>query len=530
MAKIFSISSYNPFRFVQQVTRAAKYNTDPFSQRTDELCYKLKRQWTDTSVKIQFLSEYDDVLFNFYDAYGYFYKSIPINEVPLLLIDQPFKGYEAEVDFSEFDEGSYFCQLEYINEDSNAVVWQSAPIEVAETWPETLLFEYRNSVNKNNAIFDTGIEFNIRVEAQIVDFEPSFEYEGYVDQEYDATQLSSVTYDAFTLLVGDARGLPDYLLKILNDVVNVDTLRIDGTYYQKKVDGAKWELTRSENYPDAFAKIDILETENTLEYSLITGDITPATTIENIQRLNSFYAKSANFSIANTFRLYSFLDCILLFRNSGSDFTLNIGVTPSGSEIGSFLINDGENALTPRYLFKVAKTVYFSGFSGQSCDIFIDWKQLDSPPVDISGYTAPPKVGIGAKIIYSEVNPGDFELDWDEAAGVGKRDWLNWVIAGTNGTTDMNGILPIGYDRVSHPEQRDTLTGAVGNKITLTASQIPVLNTVAEFAATGGSGVTAYTKTNAGSKAPIQVNPGVQTQVDITPRSLRSVYVIKVSE
>lgn len=473
MAKIFRISTLNPFRFVLQYTRDARYNTLPFDEKLDDnniRCFKQKWQTNDTA-KVQFLSEYEDIELNFFKSDGEYLLNVPIADSGWNIIDQTFKAYEGEVDFSLFDAGDYYGELTYVDEDLNTVQYLTPTFTVAELHPDSLLWEYRNTFNYKNVIFDTGIVFNIRADGRIGDFDPQFDYESFADQEYDVTRLSSTTYRKFTMQLAKADGVPDWLLDKMNEVMNVDTIKIDGQLYQTVVDGAKWNTQRADAYPDAIATLDIVETTDKLGYPLETGDNTPGEFIV-VQKNEEYYNQSANLTIGNRFKNYSHLTRCVIYNKNLDTFTLNIGTTNGGSQLGSFAISDATASLQINYAFQVTTTVYLTGLAGTLCDIFIDWKQYDLPPVNVN-LPNNTKFVKGTVYMYEELNEGDFELHWNNGTGEGliDTDYEGCVLSGTNGTFDRAGLLAIGYNRLN-TAARDTRVGNVGNTIIQQGNQV----------------------------------------------------------
>lgn len=130
----------------------------------------------------------------------------------------------------------------------------SEPISVKTFHPNTLIFSYRNSINDFGTYFSTGIIFNFRCEAGLMDYQPESEGADYVDQIRDITILNAIPYDTFKLYIGEAPGVPNYIIKILNYIFACDYVRISrvlsipGILFVKPV-GEKWDATRVKGYP-----------------------------------------------------------------------------------------------------------------------------------------------------------------------------------------------------------------------------------------------------------------------------------------
>ena len=155
---------------------------------------------------------------------------------------------------------------------------------------------------------------------------------------------------------------------------------------------------------------------------------------------------STNITVSDVFRIASKLTAIIVQRNSEDDFTINIGTTNGGDEIGSMLIRDSGNVLLVNHLFTDSQTIYITGLTGQNCNVFLEWMQLDEPPVP---FVVPPQDALpkGAKMLW-EGSAAEFAQKWDATTGLGKPNegWSKWTIAGKNGTASMDNAYPVGID------------------------------------------------------------------------------------
>lgn len=262
MAKTFLISQANPIPFRRIQEFADKYNTIPFdlqpTANTVNGCYYQKWEFLDDT-RIQFLSDYPNVTITVYKlGTRWSVATIAPIEVITNIQGQTFKVYEAEFDFSDYGNGFFYAEISFTDEDNILNIYQSQAWHTAPSWEDTVLFEYKNSFNNYSVVFETGITFSTRLEAQIREFTPQFDDELYVDQIHNSTQLSATPFKQFKLVT---RNLPDWALNLLNWVLNVDEKQIDGVYYEKTT-GAKLDIQRSESYPYGSATIDIVPVEN----------------------------------------------------------------------------------------------------------------------------------------------------------------------------------------------------------------------------------------------------------------------------
>jgi hypothetical protein len=488
----FEIPLLNPFRFVNiNAVINPRYNTLPFDLQNDvnnpNGPYIQKWQTNDTA-KIQILSDYtpgegegqNNLSLDFYKCTGEFYLNVPLNPIALTITGETFTAYEAEVDFGDFDPGLYVGEISYVDENENEQIWQTSKMDVQVLHNKTQLIEYCNSVNDKAVVFDTGIVFNFRIESIIREYTPKSLSQDYIDQEYNNYSLNDIPYRTFKYYIGTAAGLPGWVIDKMNLIFSLNTIQIDGTYYNK-VSGQEFELTRPSGAvnDDGFMSIDIIPTNNFNLSKFDTSNL-PTGDYKVIRDDIHYPNNSADIVIAGKFKTYTNLVGIYIINNNLElgPFDVTVGTTGAGSQdITKIHVPATETSVhfINKY-FKTAKTVYLSGLAGSSCDIYIIFDQLDASVI-----STPPtesKIPIGTLCWYYEVNPGDFELDWNIADGTGLRDYAGCVLVGTNdigdgsaeGIPNLVGKSLEVWDR-AQPTERQTETGS--DEISLTKSNMP---------------------------------------------------------
>jgi len=472
---IFRIPTLNPIPFYNpNLVVPDKYNTRSFEEKVAESCYIIKWQRSDTSVKMQVISDFADVDLNFYLSYT---KALALN-VPFTPIGVPitgatFKGYEATIDFSNLAEDIYYAEITYTDENNNPITLRSPDIDVKNSHPDTILFEYTDVVNRLGVIFDTKIEFNFRVEGLLRNYQPSSTDEDYVDQKYNSISLNSVPYRIFDLIIG-AFGIqqyPDWVLEKLNYIFACKLKKIERTYYNK-ADGAKFELTRPSDVKDdrGYPKITVIQDENLGIQEYKTGD-QPVGDLIVVRRA---YKVGDNIStdqtIAGIFTDNVTLCRIDVWNYNFDQFTLSID---DGTDVlGTFEI-DGTNLTEPLELVKTfnsPKTLNITGINGTNLKIYLVYDKLDAPvlnPANTDGKYLPKTI-----YTYYEENPGDLDLDWNVATGEGQpgTQFEGCVMLGTNGTDDITDMVLINWDR-TNPATLQTSIG--GHTITLDRDNLP---------------------------------------------------------
>lgn len=126
--------------------------------------------------------------------------------------------------------------------------WLSEPLLLADSITETLAFKYKFDKGYYHEVWFTGNnEFTFRIESRIKDYQPGAVMKTYVDQQVNTTQLSRYASDQYTLSVGHSYGVPDYMIKKLNNIFDCPYVYIEGVQFTL-ADGAAWEPIRVDYY------------------------------------------------------------------------------------------------------------------------------------------------------------------------------------------------------------------------------------------------------------------------------------------
>jgi hypothetical protein len=164
--------------------------------------------------------------------------------------------HEHELPLAMFDEGVYFIQI--VCGTINRI---SELIELKTIHENSLLLEYSHYRFYGDVIFETGIQFSLRILGAITKkLTPASKDTTYEDQRLNLTMLKSDTYRIRELVIGDASGIPDYFIDTLNIVLGCSNLQIDGIYYTKA--GGQLQPKRLEEYRYAGWTIDMREKYN----------------------------------------------------------------------------------------------------------------------------------------------------------------------------------------------------------------------------------------------------------------------------
>jgi len=488
---MFNIAILNPLRFIDTSNINNSFDgnfaVDQVLSYQNPKCYFQKWQVSDV-LRLQIVSDFEptDLLFRdiVTDA---IIGTASWSEKPTVIVGQTFKVYELEFEFITLPVGKYYTEFSYTDENDDEHLIMSEPICVSQTQENTLLLQYKNSVNDLDVIFETGIVFNFRVESAIKDYSPGNNRAIYVDQSVNSTLLSATPFRKFKFYLGYRVGLPPWVIDKVNFIQSVDQVKYNNIYYQI-VEGSDYEISTNDDNSFAGASIDIQPANNNFtKYKTVPSEDEDNIFYPMAQRSDHFN-KSDNFNVPGVFKSASLLEQILITkRGPAGDLTVKFGVTPGGDEIGEFDVDDAKFIQTVPYWFTGTTIVYVTGLDGPDVDVDIQfiYLQTDVDPVSIGNNPNPaPVINLGknATIMYVETFPGEFDLDFDIATGLGRENtkWVGWVIAdGRNGSTNYTGLAPVGVDPTD-PNLNEAKKVFGEKTHTLTQDELPVVTVMGQ--------------------------------------------------
>lgn len=121
-------------------------------------------------------------------------------------------------------------------------------LDVKNTHPNTILFDYFNSINDFDIYFLANPILQLRLPAYKRMGTPQFEDVTYRNQNVDLKLLSSRAYRMFDLFVGYNGGISDFHVDKLRYATQCDTLKIDNKRVIKS-DSGEFSVTPIPNYP-----------------------------------------------------------------------------------------------------------------------------------------------------------------------------------------------------------------------------------------------------------------------------------------
>lgn len=255
MANILYIPDLNPVRFYEtNPVQFSQYLTKWFDTYvyTEQIYpwqqpafYCQKFQTSDT-ITIQMESSFDPLQIDLIDRYGNERATLVGNLVlPNAYIPGLFV-YEFTLSLATVPEGCYHLRLTNPMSDLNMV---TEPISIKVKHPQTKLLQYRNTRFHGDVVFETGITFSLRVEANFDNFEPGADITVYENQKNDSTLLSARPYRVWPFVVGGSKGVPDWVVDKVYLAFCCNDVRIDGRAFARNTEDAKVQFASADDYP-----------------------------------------------------------------------------------------------------------------------------------------------------------------------------------------------------------------------------------------------------------------------------------------
>lgn len=246
MANQVNIPFLNPVRFVElDPVELPQYLTKHF----DDYWFKEQLQSYETVVDFKQKFQTSDTIYLQFEAnFAAIQMQVIDCEQNVLLTQSAtqirankymagYYVYELTLSLAAFDPGTIYLKL---NLGLGSKFMISEPIEVAEIWPNTVLFQYSHSKYHGDVIFETGIVFGFRCEAVIRRLDPASERTFYRDQKQNPSTLKVRPYRSFELGIGHLTGIPDWYIDKMDWIWSCDNVLLDGKSFAV-LDDSKFE-------------------------------------------------------------------------------------------------------------------------------------------------------------------------------------------------------------------------------------------------------------------------------------------------
>jgi hypothetical protein len=255
MANRADIPFLNPVRFVElDPVELPQYNTKHF----DDYWFKEQLQPYETDVEFKQKYQINDTIYLQFEANFASIQMQVIDCEQTVLLTQAatqvrankylpgYYVYEITLSLAAFSAGTIWLKL---NLGLGSKFMISEPIELAEKWPGTILYQYNNSKYHGDVIFETGIVFGFRCEAVIEEYEPGSERTSYRDQKLNPSTLKVRPFDSFTVVAGHRSGIPGWVVKRMNWIWSCDNVLLDGKSFTVLDDGKIEDKVIHKQYP-----------------------------------------------------------------------------------------------------------------------------------------------------------------------------------------------------------------------------------------------------------------------------------------
>jgi hypothetical protein len=219
------------------------------------IVYKQKYQTSDT-IYLQFESNFASIQLSVIDCDQNVLLTQAATQVRANKYLAGYYVYEITLSLAPFSAGTVWLKLS-LGLGSKLMI--SEPIELAETWPGTVLFQYNNSKYHGDVIFETGIVFGFRCEAVIRRLDPGNERTAYRDQKLNPSTLKVRPFRAWELGIGHRTGVPDWVIDKMNWVWSCDNVLCDGKSFAVLEDSKFEDKEIHNQYPFRHWTLNIQE-------------------------------------------------------------------------------------------------------------------------------------------------------------------------------------------------------------------------------------------------------------------------------
>lgn len=467
-------------------------------------------------------------------------------------IIKPGSVYEG-LCFSE-DTGTVYPDIDIDDSQpvtANTQVWRSCLWDVRTKQPNTLLYQYSNSVNDKDIIFDTGIVFDLRLSAAINRYEPGSDDEQYEDQYYNVLNENSIPFRTFIneIYAVGTGVVPDWLVDKLNLIYSLNQVQIDGQYYNK-FKGETFNLQRNIVGPNfnSIPSIKIIPSDNLNLTKFTTTSPTGDNDIQVIVKDQRYDSQTASWQLAGEFTSWSKL-VELSFINSGGDaFELKLGTTLGGTDIGDYdVTTDLSQVIQIDHRFNTAATLYVTVPTGVNLTgVVLVWFQYDAANITPPDTSSPWQFGTDyfytPRALDGFASAADMlNAHWNLATGNGNPDTPYYGCKIDDVTINK---VPIIWNRSAYLADPTNSTlqpgadhGVSGNTVTIVKANLPNydLNTDSAIRYKHGTAENGGNPTNGlssvdGGRGQFQIMlGGSSTPIDITPDSYLQIKFYRVS-
>jgi hypothetical protein len=200
--------------------------------------------------------------------------------------------YNLVYDVSDVDNGVYFLYTRAQFMDSINWEWISEPIDINVSHDNTKSIVYKNSYNRDDVAWTTGLVMRMRAAFDVQDFEPGVDFNSnFIDQMRTKKILDGIAYRKFKFYIGDAPGVAPYVVDILNRIWLNDYVSIENKLYVS--DEEEIRVTRVRGYPLIGGALNIAEGLNSASTSFAEENDTPVQMVTSYNIKTTFFGPVA---------------------------------------------------------------------------------------------------------------------------------------------------------------------------------------------------------------------------------------------
>lgn len=166
--------------------------------------------------------------------------------------------YELSLPLNIYPAGCYYGELVF---GDDVFVLRTGELLFEEVHENSLLIEYKNYEFRNDIIWETGIFMNMRVFGTNKYLKTASKSTTYEDQVLNMTVLRSTPFRVWKLIIGQSKGIPDWVQDKLGGIIGNSTLLIDGKPFTKPADN-DLELIEQDEYPKRGWAVELRERYN----------------------------------------------------------------------------------------------------------------------------------------------------------------------------------------------------------------------------------------------------------------------------
>ena len=219
------------------------------------------------------------VVVQVYNDSGNVFDTFNLSSTTDAAVSSPLTLWQGAYSLAAVPEGYYYLVLT-AGTGGTTTAFISEGIWVKTTHANTLLFEYTSDRNRQATIFTSGYTPSFRVEGWIENFDSESKFTTFEDQPANIVLINGIPYDLFDLNIADGVGIPDYIRRLLERIMLLSNVKIDGQYFTRNGD-AKFEKTDIPGWPNKSWKLRIRDKFNSDTITLTTtGDLNSNLTVE----------------------------------------------------------------------------------------------------------------------------------------------------------------------------------------------------------------------------------------------------------